>query len=435
MSSHSIDAALERALAGLPPGPLLLALSGGLDSTTLLDALARSPAARARGLRAIHVDHGLHASSGEWAAHCRTLCAALDVALVATRVAIDPDDDAGPEGAAREARYGAIAVAMRDGEIVLTAQHADDQAETLLLRLLRGSGVDGLAAMRALRPFARGWLARPWLELPRAAIAAHAHARGLRWVDDPSNARRDADRNFLRHTVMPVLRERWPDADTLLARSAAHVAGAARCVDERVAVELARVQGVDPATLAFGRLDALPGFVRGAVLRAWLAANGCDAPLRAVREIEAAAIAAREDAEPCVRIGAFAVRRYRDLLYVERWREPLPADWHAAWSGDASLALPYGHGTLSIAPAIPLPLEVRARRGGERIRVAANRPSQAVRTSLQSLGVPPWLRASAPCVWLDGELAAVGDWLVSDAFSRRLEAAHARLVWDRLSSD
>jgi tRNA(Ile)-lysidine synthase len=425
------DRALERCLARLPPGPLLLALSGGLDSTTLLDALARSPAARARGLRAIHVDHGLHAQSGEWAAHCRALCAAHVVPLVEANVVVDRDSEAGPEGAAREARYAAIADAMRDGEIVLTAQHADDQAETLLLRMLRGSGIDGLASMRPLRPFARGALARPWLETTRAAIAAQAQARALRWVDDPSNARRDADRNFLRLAVMPALRERWPDASALLARSAAHAAGAAQCVDERVAVELARVQGVDGATLAHERLRALSPMLRGAVLRAWLAANGCDAPLRAVREIESAVLAARADAEPCVRIGAHAVRRYRDLLYVDAWREPLPPGWRAAWNGEAALALPNGHGTLRLEPAVALPLEVRAREGGERIRVAANRPSQAVRTTLQALGIPPWLRASAPCVWLDGELAAVGDWLVSDAFSRRLGQADARLAWHR----
>lgn len=421
------DRALERALTGLPAGPLLLALSGGLDSTTLLDALARSSPARARGLRAIHVDHGLQAQSGDWARHCASLCAELDVPFESVRVSVAGTS----EGAARDARYDAIAGAMCDGEIVVTAQHADDQAETLLLRLLRGSGVEGIAAMRPLRAFARGWLARPWLELPRSTLERQARARALRWVDDPSNARDDADRNYLRLAVLPAMRERWPDAATLLARSAAHAAGAAQCVDERVALELASVQGVDPATLAFERLATLAPMLRGAVLRAWLAANGCDAPLRAVREIESAVLAAREDAEPCLRIGAFAVRRYRELLYVDRWREPLPGGWRVAWNGATPLELPHGNGTLRLAPALPLALDVRARAGGERIRVAANRPSQSVRTSLQSLGVPPWLRAAAPCTWLDGELAAVGDWLVSAAFSRRLADAGSRLVWER----
>lgn len=421
------DRALERALTNLPAGPLLLALSGGLDSTTLLDALARSPLARSRDLRAIHVDHGLQAGSDAWARQCASLCGALDVPCVTVRVTVH----GGSEGAARDARYDAIAGAMRDGEIVLTAHHADDQAETLLLRLLRGSGVEGLAAMRPLRPFARGWLARPWLEVPRAALAAQARAHVLRWVDDPSNARDDADRNYLRLAVMPALRERWPEAAALLARSAAHAAGAAQCVDERVALELAYMQGGDPATLAFAGLDALSPMLRGAVLRAWLAANGCDAPLRAVREIESAVLAARADAEPSLRIGAFAVRRYRELLYVGRWREPLPGGWRVAWNGAMPLELPHDNGTLRLEPSLPLALEVRARAGGERIRVAANRPSQSVRTSLQSLGVPPWLRAEAPCTWLDGELAAVGDWLVSAAFSQRLADAGSRLVWER----
>lgn len=425
------DRALERSLAELPPGPLLLALSGGIDSCTLLDALARSAAARARGLRAIHVDHGLNASSGEWAGHCATLCAALDVPLAIERVVVDRSGVAGPEGAARTARYAAIATAMLDGELVLTGQHADDQAETLLLRLLRGSGIEGLAAMRPLRRFAHGWLVRPWLELSRATIAAQAQARGLRWVEDPSNASQDADRNYLRHAVVPALHARWPDAAALLARSATLAAGAARCVDERVALELARVQGSDHATLAIPGFLALAGFLRGAVLRAWLAANGCDAPLRAVREIEATVVGARQDAEPCVRIGAFAVRRYRDLLYVDRHRAPLPPDWRAAWNGDAPLSLPNELGTLRIEPALTLRLEVRARHGGERIRLATNRPSQSVRTTLQGLGIPPWQRAAAPCIWLDGELAAVGDWLRSDAFAQRLAATGSRVAWER----
>ncbi|MFN9740117.1 MAG: tRNA lysidine(34) synthetase TilS, partial [Pseudomonadota bacterium] len=164
--------ALAQALAAWPPGALRVAASGGLDSTALLHALAAEPAARARGLSAIHVDHGLHPDSARWAAAVRAQAAALSVPLQVQRVQVEAGGAGGLEAAARAARHAAFADALHAGEILVAAHHADDQAETLLLRLLRAAGPEGLRGMRALRPFAAGWLARPWLGLPRDAIRA-----------------------------------------------------------------------------------------------------------------------------------------------------------------------------------------------------------------------------------------------------------------------
>jgi tRNA(Ile)-lysidine synthase len=191
---------------------ILVGYSGGLDSSVLLHLLADDADARRNGLRAIHVHHGLHPDADAWAAHCERECAALGLPLQVVRVEVDRDSGLGIEGAAREARHRAFAEALRDGEILALAHHRDDQAETFLLRALRGSGVDGLASMRPWRAHAPGWSWRPLLDIARDALRDHAATHGVRWIDDPGNNEAAFDRNFLRNEVMPLLRQRWPHA-------------------------------------------------------------------------------------------------------------------------------------------------------------------------------------------------------------------------------
>ncbi|HJT96837.1 MAG TPA: tRNA lysidine(34) synthetase TilS, partial [Rhodanobacteraceae bacterium] len=195
---RSLAGTLDAALAGAPPGAVCVGYSGGLDSTVLLHALAASSAARARSLRALHVDHGLHADSAAWADHCRTFAATLAVPLDVVRVAVGTTRGQGLEAAARNARYAAFEAALAPGELVALAHHRDDQTETVLLKLLRGAGPEGLAGMRALRPLGPGHLWRPLLDVPRDALRDYAQMHGLAFLDDPSNADTRHARNFLR---------------------------------------------------------------------------------------------------------------------------------------------------------------------------------------------------------------------------------------------
>lgn len=418
----------------LPPlpveGPLLLAYSGGLDSTVLLHALAADPAVRARGLRALHVDHGLHPGSAAWGEACADNGRMLDVPLSIVRVEVRPDGD-GPEAAARRARHAAFAQALQPGELLVTAHHRDDQAETVLLRLLRGAG-DGLAAMRPLRPFATGWLWRPLLGLPREALVSYAREHGLHWVEDPSNASDRHDRNFLRHHVLPRLQERWPQADAALARSAALLATQADLLAGEDARRLAQLQGVDPQALSVDLLMAEPPAWRARLLRAWLAGLGLPPlPTDAIGTIERELLPARPDASACFEWSGAVIHRWRDLLHAGPARAPLPADWSAEWTGEAPLALPTGD-TLALDPPrrFEAPLRVHARQGGERLVLPGRAHHTELKHALQDLGIPPWERACLPLLSApDGTLLAAADLLLSAPLAEWLARHATRLRW------
>ena len=422
--------ALAQALAAWPPGALRVAVSGGLDSIALLHALADERAARARGLSAIHVDHGLHPDSPRWAEQVRAQADALGVPLQVQRVQVDRAAGEGPEAAARAARHAAFGDALHAGEILVAAHHADDQAETVLLRLLRAAGPEGLRGMRPLRPFGAGWLARPWLGVPRAAIRAFAQAQGLSWIEDPSNADARFDRNYLRLEVMPRLAARWPQASQSLSRSAALLDAAASREAQAREPELARRLAADPDVLDATGLDAMEESARGALLRHWLLARGLPPPdARALAELGRRLRAPRADAGTVVRWPGAELRLWRGALHAMAPLAPAPRGWSLDWDGRQPLPLP-GGGSLRLEGAIAaLPLRVAARAGGERIVLDPHRPSQSVKHLLQSLGVPPWRRARAPLLWHGEALWAVGDWVLSLDCRAWLAAHGARLAW------
>ena len=409
---------------------VLVGYSGGLDSTVLLHLLAqRLPPAR---LRAIHVHHALHPDADAWAAACADACATLGLRLEIVRVRVARDAGSGPEAAARDARHAAFAAALQDGEVLALAHHRDDQAETFLLRALRASGPDGLAAMRPWRAYARGWLWRPLLDAPRAALQAFARERGLAWIEDASNTDTDLDRNFLRHRVLPLLRERWPHADAMFARSAQLAGEATGLLDAEDAAVLAAATTGDPATLSVPALRASAPARRARVLRRWIAHRGLPPlPANGIAAIEAQLLGAAPDATPAFAWSGARVQRWRDLLHAGVDRAPLAEDWQAEWHGDAPLVLPDGAClVLSGTSAFKQPLRVHARQGGERIVLPGRSHSHALKHVLQDLGVPPWERIRLPLLsTADGRLLAAGDRVLSMDFARWLGERGARLQW------
>ncbi|WP_119719080.1 tRNA lysidine(34) synthetase TilS [Cognatilysobacter tabacisoli] len=422
---------LNAALHDAPAAALCVGFSGGLDSTVLLHLLADDADARARGLRALHVHHGLHAEADRWAEACAATCVALDVPLTTVRVAVVPDGD-GPEAAARAARHAAFAEALREDEVLALAQHRDDQAETFLLRALRGSGVDGLAAMRRWQAIGALRVWRPLLDVDREALLAYATHHRLAWSEDPSNADDAFDRNFLRQRVLPLLRERWPHAGAALAQSAAHCADAAALLADEDAHALARLRTLDPHAISRTGLPGLPAPRRARVLRAWIAELALPPlPARGVEAIERDLIHARADADARFAWHGAEVCAWRDLLRAGRVRAPLPPHWQARWDGRTPLPLPDG-GLLALdgVEALLEPVTVRTRAGGERIALPGRDHSHALKHVLQDLGVPPWERAHLPLV-VDarGDVQAAGDLVYAAPFDAWLRTHKARLRW------
>lgn len=437
---------LKRQLSQLlPPFPDLdvcVAFSGGADSTALLAALAAMPARPAR-LRAIYVDHQLHPESRGWGRHCRKVAAALGVPLEVRRVRVARGGGQSLEAAARAARYALLAEVLRAGEALLTAHHQDDQLETVLLQLLRGAGVAGLAAMPACAPFAGGVLVRPLIEVPRARLRAWLRTRGLAWIEDTSNADERLDRNYLRARVLPPILARWPAALDTVARGARHAAEAQRMLEALGAADVARAS--HGALLSAAVLRALPAERRRNALRFWITRAGYLAPpARSLQEITGPLLAARADAHPRVTWPGAIVQRQGDLLSIRahpaagsgpRGAGVLRWHWRLARQG----VLATGAGNLSLAQdargpldldALAATLQVRSRRGGERLRPVRGGPRRALKSLLQEARVPLAQRAGLPLVYARGRLIAVADrWLDESVQAGPASRRRARFVW------
>ncbi|HKN77920.1 MAG TPA: tRNA lysidine(34) synthetase TilS [Lysobacter sp.] len=412
---------------------IVVALSGGLDSTVLLHALAAMPEARAHGLRVVHVHHGLSTSADAWVTDCQRLCASLELPLRVLHVQVDRRSKLGLEGAAREARHAALEAQLRPGDLLALAHHRDDQAETFLLRALRASGPDGLAAMRVLRPFALGFLWRPLLDVARADLLAYAQAHALEWVEDPANASLEHDRNFLRHRVLPLLRERWPHADAAFARAAALNADAADLLreDDRLALDAARMEA--PDLLSTDALRTLSAPRRARVLRAWVASLDLPPlPAEGIAQIEADLDLPAPDSDFVFAWSSAELRRWRGRLRAARASARAPAaDWTDTWDGRAPLILPDG-GTLELlgTPAFDAPLQVRLRAGGERIVLPGRTHSHSLKHALQDAAVPPWERERLPLLCdREGTVLAAGDRLLASPLDAWLRARDAKLRW------
>jgi len=427
-------APMESSLPPLPDltTPVLVGFSGGLDSTVLLHLLAHAPAARALGLRAVHVHHGLQPAADAWAAHCQRVCDQWQVPLQVVRVQVDVAAGEGLEAAARRARHAAFAGLLQAGERLALAHHRDDQAETFLLRALRGSGVEGLAAMREYREFGAGQLWRPLLRVPRAALEAHARRHGLPWIDDPSNGEDAFDRNFLRNTVMPLLATRWPDAAAVFARSAA-LAGEATTLlqaqDERW-LHACR-DGDDGHALSVAALSALPAPACARVLRLWARQCGLPPlPGHGVARIQHDLLGAGHDRQAEFRWQQARIVRWRDRLHVAAVYPPWPDGWQADWDGRTPLPLPDG-GVLALhgAPGFDAPLQVRQRRGGERIRLPGRAHSHLLKHRLQASDIPPWLRPQLPLLCDGTQVLAAGDGIVAAPLRDWLQSRGAQLRW------
>lgn len=397
-------------------GRVWVAYSGGLDSTVLLRAAAAVRERLPGPLWAVHVDHGLHPDSRRWREHCRVTCEDLAIPLRARQVEAQSGRGESPEAVARAARYGEFSALLAPGDLLLTAHHQDDQAETLLLALIRGSGVHGLAAMPLVADLGLGRLVRPLLGYPRAALEHYARTLGLTWLEDPSNGEPAMDRNYLRQLVLPLIRARWPAVSATLSRSAAHCADAAALVDLAAGRELPGLAGERPGTLSIPGLARLEWALRKAVLRLWLRRRGFLGPDSAhLGRILDEVLSARPDADPLVAWRGCEVRRYRQDLFALRPLPQVPTAPDLCWAGPV-LELPHGLGTLErlpeggrAAPESPALPPWRVRFGVPELvcRPPGGVCHRPLKKLFQEAGVPPWLRPYVPLVFEGDDLVAV----------------------------
>jgi tRNA(Ile)-lysidine synthase len=411
---------LHSLAAGSEARRWIVAFSGGIDSTVLLHALAKS--ATGIPILAVHVDHCLHPQSGEWAGHCASFASSLSVGFRVDRVNVASDGGAGPEAAAREARYEALLSIVEDGDCLLSGHHEDDQAETLLLNLIRGSGPAGLAGIGARQAFGRGLLLRPMLGVAASAIEDYARRHELTWIDDPSNVDTRFDRNFLRRDILPLLAARWPAVSERLRWSAELAGESAELLDELADIDIETCGR--PSRLGMAAMQSLSAVRQRNLLRR--AVRRCGLPPPPATRLEQAVkelISAREDAQPLVRWSGGELRRYRDEVFVLR---PMP-DAEAAANGlllrpGEWLPLEPSMGAIrlcedgagGIDPALAVAgLRVRYREGGEEIRIGGN--TRKLKKLMQEAGLLPWMRERIPLLHAGEDLVAVGDLWVSSA--------------------
>jgi len=406
---------------------LWVAYSGGCDSHVLLHSLVALRSEITPEIKAIHINHGLSPFANEWEEHCRKICEALNVHYVAIKVNAKAKGSS-PEEAARHARYAEWKKLLNKNEVILLAHHQDDQAETVLIQLMRGSGVKGLAAMPSKQSFARGLLCRPMLGFLREEIVSYAVEQSLNWIDDPSNFDTDYDRNFLRHDVVPLLKTRWPALKKTLSRTASHLADANQLLTELAFQDWHHIH--ENNRIKITELIKLSDKRQRNVLRYWIA-DICELILPDtvhLQRILDEVLTASEDANPEVIWRGGEVRRYQGMLYAQekliegthllnlKW-ENLESPIEINTKGlKLSAKTAFGKG-LSQEKLQNREISIRTRQGGETCRPLGRGQTHQLKKLFQEWRIPPWERAAVPLIYVDDELAQVLGYCCSEIFA------------------
>ena len=392
---------------------LVLAFSGGLDSTVLLHLLAGCRKTLSFQLSAQHVHHGLSPNADNWADFCQQVCLNLSIPFSLSKVNFNKNSGLGTEATAREARYKALLSV--DVDFICLAHHQDDQAETLLLQLARGAGVKGLAGMARMS----GKLLRPLLDVPRSRLEAYAKQHQLIWIEDESNTDTRFDRNFIRHKVLPILEESYPSIRQIISRSAQNMADANELLDELAFIDASQA-GFHPDKKTIISLSTLKNLSEHRVnncLRWWLAQNGLQMPSQLqLQQITQQLMHAKQDASIALKVSErLILRRYQNRAYLVQELPPnAPINW--PWQGEDVIDLPnktqlifskkMGKG-ISLRKIENAALRIKFREGNERFKPQLGRPYRSLKVMLQNVDVPPWQRAQLPLIFMDDTLVVI----------------------------
>jgi len=414
---------------------LCVGLSGGIDSMVLLDVMAALAPNRQWRVSAIHVNHQLSPHASAWAAFCRRECRTRAVSLKVVKVHVARGNST--EAAAREARYAAYRSCRAD--YIVLAHNQDDQAETVLLRLLRGAGVKGLAAMPRARMEGHLHVVRPLLDVPRTDIERYAARRGLRWIEDESNADTRYLRNFLRAEILPRIEKRVPGYRATLTRAATHVADAAQLLDDLALMDVR--DALQDGALSVKELRRLSAVRAANLLRHFLAGAGIAMPdQRRLQEALRQALTAKEGARVNMALDSHQLYRFDGALHLVSGQSMPDAGWTLTWNGEsilrvtalgATLKMKRGRGAgIDLEALRSAPVTLRLRQGGERLRPDANRPRRPVKDLFREYRVPPWVRDRLPFLWSGPHLVWVPGIGVDSRFQPAAGARSVLPCWE-----
>jgi len=410
----------------------LVGFSGGADSTALLYALKQLEGELNAPIKAVHVNHGIHADADLWQEHCENFCRQHEITLICRSIKLAGNAGYGIEAEARHLRYETMAALLEPGDYLLTAHHADDQAETLLLNLMRGSGVDGLSAMPQSRPMEPGVLLRPLLDFENSALISYLQSNDIDWLEDPSNQLVTHDRNFIRHEILPLLEGRWQGVNQrlLLTRNAM---AEARSLLERLADEYLEQYLRHPFVLQLAaELDEDPALFKLAIRR-WLKQSALPSiPVRSLESLYDQVIEAVDGHKIIIQWAGCSLRLYQDQLWLQQDTIlPCPdTDWP---DSQTSVDLGADSGKLSLEGinvyGPPSELKVCNRQSCSDNSIKQGGHHKRLKNLFQSAGIPGWLRDSIPLCLQNDELVAIGDWCFDDQFALWMSEHDIKLTW------
>ena len=416
----SIDTIISKITQLTTKNKFLIAYSGGMDSHVLLHCMHQIRCKNSQiKLRAIHIHHGLSPNADSWVTHCQSICADLNIELIVKSIDINSKPDRHKhslEALAREARYQEFAQILAADEDLLTAHHADDQAETVLLQLFRGCGPKGLSAMPEHKTLGLGDLLRPFLDFNRSVLHTYAQQNALHWIYDESNEIISYDRNFVRHKLMPIITARWPKITATLARSASHCACTCDLLDNLAQQDYLLTQGSKINTLSVCKILTLSQPRQNNLIRYWLQKLNLSIPSSIkLQHIITNVLHARADAKPLVHWHNTEIRRYRDDLYAMRpLANTIPPNYAIPWDGENDLKLPNNLGVLSVKVLKNIVVDnknitVRFRGKGDRYKVQGRIGTHSLKKLLQEKGIPPWERNYVPLIFQNDKLIYIFD--------------------------
>jgi tRNA(Ile)-lysidine synthase len=436
MSNRPLAFTADRLLQILQSFPVVNAyvvgFSGGADSTALLHALNTIQGELNIPLSAVHINHGLHGDADLWQSQCERLCSRLGIRLVSLNINPDNSSGKGLEAEARHLRYAAISTLLEPGACLLTAHHADDQAETLLLNLMRGSGVDGLSAMPESRPLGEGCLQRPLLGFRGSALRDYLAKHNVEWSEDPSNQHLDHDRNFVRHEIMPMLEGRWPGASKRLLLTRNAMTGA-RHVLEWVADDYLEQALKHPFVLQLNPRLGEDSELFKLIVRHWM--RQADVPSIPAYRLESLCEQVKQPSRNhnvTVNWAGHSLHLFKQQLWLQTDSEIMPCPTRG-WPTGTEIDLGDDVGQLVLEgpdPCVPEgEFSVGNRSDMQQTAISQGSHHKSLKNLFQSASIPPWLRDCIPLCKLDGELVAMGDWCFSGQFKTWMTENNTSMSW------